>query len=405
MTTSPHKQHAAKQKDLRALVQEKIQLNNALKRKFIRAKKEIRMLMFERDLLLDGIARLHQDTVNDESYSGDEALVAVTTSTAQISRRVTWPYSATTKSEETATVPSVPPKRSRINRSKAKTRRVQPVQRDQHGNPILPLQIGVLTVTHLGRIVTDHEAFHNERYIFPVGYTVQRVYPSMIDPNKNTLITATIIDGGGEAGPKFQLVAADQPNEPIVANSSTGAWTVVVRRANEIRQRDHSNSASGPDYFGLKHPTIAKMIQDLPGARELKDYIWQDFEEMEPSAARGVMAAVEKKRDYLEQLGHPQQSPGRTMILREDLAMQPKKRQQAYTVQQSSMQHDQPPYSIQHGAVSALPYRLVHYIPHSSPQISQHPVYYHHQYINTMPPVMVIESDKELGEWDTNDSG
>jgi predicted SPOUT superfamily RNA methylase MTH1 len=123
----------------------------------------------------------------------------------------------------------------------------------------------------------------------------------MIDPHSNTVITSTIIDGGD--APRFHVVAADMPHEPIIANSATGAWTVVVRRSNEIRQRDHSNSASGPDYYGFKHPTIANLIQDLPGARNLKQYVWQTFEEMEPRAAKGVMAAAEKKRGNLEQMG------------------------------------------------------------------------------------------------------
>lgn len=198
------------------------------------------------------------------------------------------------------TVASAPPKRSKINRINIKTRRVQPIERDGLGHPKLPQQIGVLTVLDLGTIRADSESFHNERYIFPVGYTVRRTYPSMIHPSSNTIITSTILDGG-DGSPRFHVLAQDQPNEPIIANSATGAWTVVVRKSNEIRHREHSNSASGPDYYGFKHPTIAKMIQDLPGARQLRNYVWQNFEEMEPRAAKGVMAAAEKKRDNLEQ--------------------------------------------------------------------------------------------------------
>lgn len=124
----------------------------------------------------------------------------------------------------------------------------------------------------------------------------------MIDPHNNTVVTSTILDGGDS--PRFHVVAADMPDEPIIANSATGAWTVIVRKSNEIRQRDHSNSASGPDYYGFKHPTIANLIQALPGARSLKQYVWQTFEEMEPRAAKGVMAAAEKKRGNLEQMGN-----------------------------------------------------------------------------------------------------
>jgi hypothetical protein len=33
----------------------------------------------------------------------------------------------------------------------------------------------------------------------------------------------------------------------------------------------------------------------LPGAKNLKQYIWQTFEEMEPRVAKDVIAAAEKK--------------------------------------------------------------------------------------------------------------
>lgn len=200
------------------------------------------------------------------------------------------------------TVASAPPKRTKMNRLNIKTRRVQPIEKDEFGHPKLPQQIGVLTVLSLGKINYHKDAFHNERYIFPIGYTVRRTYPSMIDPNNNTIITSTILDGGD--APRFHVIASDQPTDPIIANSATGAWTVIVRKSNEIRHREHSNSASGPDYYGFKHPTIAKMIQDLPGANQLKNYVWQNFQEMEPRAAKGVMAAAEKKRDILEQMGN-----------------------------------------------------------------------------------------------------
>lgn len=59
----------------------------------------------------------------------------------------------------------------------------------------------------------------------------------------------------------------------------------MVKTANMIRRRDHSNSASGPDYFGFSNATIAKLIQDLPNADKCKTYVMQLFEE--PSATTG----------------------------------------------------------------------------------------------------------------------
>lgn len=47
------------------------------------------------------------------------------------------------------------------------------VPRDKVGKPLLPLNVGIMTVISLGTVCT-REHFHTERYIFPVGYEVTR---------------------------------------------------------------------------------------------------------------------------------------------------------------------------------------------------------------------------------------
>jgi len=76
-------------------------------------------------------------------------------------------------------------------------------------------------------------------------------------------------------------------------------------------------SASGPDYYGLTHPTIAKMIQDLPNADKCRNYVWQEFEVMQERTAAGVAAAAQKKLENLVKMGSankkpPGSAPGRT---------------------------------------------------------------------------------------------
>ncbi|KAG0049691.1 hypothetical protein BGZ83_005495 [Gryganskiella cystojenkinii] len=173
-----------------------------------------------------------------------------------------------------------------------KVRKVQTLEKDENGNIKLPVTIGIITIMSIGHVVYDREAFHNERYIWPVGYKMSRSYNSMIDPNNQTVYTCSVIDDGD--APKFQIDAEDQPDKPIIAGTATGAWTHVVKAANGIRKRDHSNSASGPDYFGFSNPTIAKMIQDLPNVEKCPGYIMQKFEE--PSAAPATLSAKPEKR-------------------------------------------------------------------------------------------------------------
>jgi hypothetical protein len=114
-------------------------------------------------------------------------------------------------------------------------------------------------------------------FINPDNARLHSRYLSAIDPNSEVIYHCTILDGGD--GPKFQIVAADNPDQPIIAGTATGAWSVVVRSANHVRNRQHSNSVSGPDFFGLGQNTIKHLIQELPGADKLKDYVWQNFVE------------------------------------------------------------------------------------------------------------------------------
>lgn len=176
------------------------------------------------------------------------------------------------------------PKRLKKPAIVSKTYKVPKVERGSDGRPKLPMQIGILTLHSLGDIVYNRRDFHNERYIFPVGYKVTRMYHSMINANEQVLYTCWISDGGD--GPRFHIDAADQPDKKIIAGTATGAWTAVVKEANNIRARDHSNSASGPDYFGFSQTLIRKLIQELPNVDKCTDYVSQEFIETAKSSRK-----------------------------------------------------------------------------------------------------------------------
>lgn len=141
---------------------------------------------------------------------------------------------------------------------------------------MLPLTVGIMTVNQLGEVCM-REHFHTERYIFPVGYEVTRKYSSTVDPTAEAIYTCSILDGGD--GPKFKIIASDVQDRPQIAGTATGAWSAIVKQANTIRNRQHSNSVSGPDFFGLGQNTIKHLIQELPNADRLRDYVWQNFVE------------------------------------------------------------------------------------------------------------------------------
>ncbi|CAG8503658.1 13153_t:CDS:2, partial [Funneliformis caledonium] len=273
-----------------------------------RSRKRIKSLKREKELLLDRISQYENSDSSDSEKSvdlssdatsdsdGSSTQLSQASSVRQIkkargrltNKKLSPPTPANNIVNSvpiTHTSGKVPKKRASKRPLNAKTMKVQHVEQDEKGNYKLPVQIGILTVLNLGTVVYDRDTFHNERYIWPVGYAVKRAYNSMINPNAQTMYVCKIEDG--TENPKFVIEAEDQPNKPIIANTATGAWTTVVREANAIRQRDHSNSASGPDYFGFSQATIRKMIQDLPNAQRCKNYVMQNFEVMKNRVAGG----------------------------------------------------------------------------------------------------------------------
>jgi len=218
------------------------------------------------------------------------------------------------------------PKRLKAHTVTTKSYSIPTVPRDKQGRPLLPLTVGIMTVNQLGEVCM-REHFHTERYIFPVGYEVTRKYSSTVDPTAEAIYTCSILDGGD--GPKFKIVASDVPDRPQIAGTATGAWSTIVKQANTIRSRQHSNSVSGPDFFGLGQNTIKHLIQELPNADRLRDYVWQNFVEGGPLGGRhaAVVPALpedqssiadghaEDIHSYIHPPAHLQSQPFTTIVL------------------------------------------------------------------------------------------
>jgi hypothetical protein len=165
-----------------------------------KAKKRVRMLKRENDLLLEQLKKTddsdHSLTSSGSMSPDDLELSDSDASSIASSRASVVPVGNSSSTKRTGRARSVPkkpasapannvvntvpvgrapPHKRASKRSMAdKVHRVQQVPQDDDGNYILPVQIGILTVLNLGTIVWDRPNFHNDRYIWPVGYTVKR---------------------------------------------------------------------------------------------------------------------------------------------------------------------------------------------------------------------------------------
>ncbi|GAA5889803.1 hypothetical protein JCM8208_001135 [Rhodotorula glutinis] len=196
---------------------------------------------------------------------------------------------------------------------------IPPIPRNADGSVRLPASVGIMRIKSLGT-VDPRDGFHTERYIFPVGYEATRRYPSMVNRTGTADYVCRITDGG-DGNARFELHPSDQPGVVISSGTPTGAWTQVVKATNKLRERNHSNSVSGPDYYGLSHNVVKAMIQELPGADAVPGYIWQQYVEdaaqarAPPGGATGgkkasAAASRRKSRGAAAGDGYDQMSPG-----------------------------------------------------------------------------------------------
>ncbi|KAI8140842.1 F/Y-rich N-terminus-domain-containing protein [Fennellomyces sp. T-0311] len=167
--------------------------------------------------------------------------------------------------EEMVKVEPPKPKRATVSR-----RKPVEIPRDEDGNVILPFQIASLKVLNLGTVVHDRPSFHSERYVWPVGYCVERTYMSMVDPDNQTTYTCQVQDGGET--PLFTIRAADAPDDEMSARTPTGAWALVIKKANEVRHRESANAISGPEYYGFSNPLVIEMVEGLPDVEKCSNY-------------------------------------------------------------------------------------------------------------------------------------
>jgi hypothetical protein len=96
-----------------------------------------------------------------------DALVAYGAKSTQVARNIVNDIPAVTSSSAAKRGPGRPPASSRNVKA-------YHVDKDTNGNYVLPVEVGLHTILSLGTVVYDRSAYHNDRYIYPVGYSTQR---------------------------------------------------------------------------------------------------------------------------------------------------------------------------------------------------------------------------------------
>jgi SNF2 family DNA or RNA helicase len=157
---------------------------------------------------------------------------------------------------------------SNVNDFNAKRKKNIEIKRNENGEIQFPLSIGgVLAIESLGTIVPCEmsQNFHNDKYIWPVGFKSVREYISTVDTSVRTKYTCEILNDNYH--PIFQITPQDDAKNPILAKSASQAWTKILERINDKRnEKSKRTSVSGPEYFGFGIDIVAELISKMPGA-------------------------------------------------------------------------------------------------------------------------------------------
>jgi hypothetical protein len=147
------------------------------------------------------------------------------------------------------------------------------VARDNNGLPKFPLVLGELCIESIGTIVA-RPPYITDKHVWPIGFSSTRYFSSMSNPEIRVKYTSQIVDAGDK--PQFIVTAADDPINPIVSHSPSGAWRTVLKRVMAKSGNSDASknvSVSGTLRFGLAHPVVSSMLQDMPGADKCKEYM------------------------------------------------------------------------------------------------------------------------------------
>ncbi|EFC44104.1 predicted protein [Naegleria gruberi] len=159
----------------------------------------------------------------------------------------------------------------KTQRKRRRSRKIVEIDPNIPAEDQLPVKFGTSQVVALGKIEFENENYHNDRYIFPIGYKAEKNYMSYKNPGDKTVYICEILDGG-EEGPTFKITPADDDNS-FTSSTPSGVWSLVIKKVNESRKKNSKTcTVSGPEYYGLSNARIRQLIEMLPNADKCVNY-------------------------------------------------------------------------------------------------------------------------------------
>ncbi|GFR40744.1 hypothetical protein Agub_g1354 [Astrephomene gubernaculifera] len=134
-----------------------------------------------------------------------------------------------------------------------------------------------LRLLRLGEVVWLSRWFHDEKYIYPLGYTAARVMASGASGGREVQHLMEIAATDDGVRPVFRITPQGHP--PVCADTASRAMRALFK--DDARTSGRAFAKTGADLFGLTNPRVAALVRSLPGAERCEAFAnWPDQEKL-----------------------------------------------------------------------------------------------------------------------------
>uniref|UniRef100_A0A915CUC2 Histone-lysine N-methyltransferase n=1 Tax=Ditylenchus dipsaci TaxID=166011 RepID=A0A915CUC2_9BILA len=139
------------------------------------------------------------------------------------------------------------------------------------------MRVGSLIFHKIGQLLPEQlKNFHNENYIFPIGYRITRIFWSLTNAHERARYECFVDEQNNS--PEFCVVFESRE---LREKSPNAAWNRILNSVMQAREKAGNmlkffpNQMSGDALFGFLEPAITKMTESLPGVDQLYSYTFK----------------------------------------------------------------------------------------------------------------------------------
>lgn len=149
--------------------------------------------------------------------------------------------------------------------------------------PEFPIDLGALSILSIGEIVMDRPNYHNDKWIYPVGFVSKRNYAHLKERDKKSIYTCRIVENG--ENPRFEIIPEFDPEFVIAAPTPDLCHAALIQTINENTSQNMELCAQGEWFFGLATSVVVNILQKTPEINKCANFksFSEDYCKLDPN--------------------------------------------------------------------------------------------------------------------------